>query len=205
MAVLLPRIIVLLPPLNQEAMGMISNLLYAMNVTDIGQWMVYLSIAGNSVLIYLFIIAAIRIFGKKELSQLSVIDLVFILLISNSVQNAMVGDNSTVAGGIAAALGLFIANYIFKILLRYFPSFSRIAQGDKLLLIHEGHLLHDNLRKSGLTIDELRQAIREHGVADISDVSLAVLEVDGNISILSQDYSHKTIHRKGKPQTSHNP
>lgn len=177
-----------------------------MHFPDFAQWMIYLNIAGNSVLIYLFIIAAIRIFGKKELSQLSVIDLVFILLISNSVQNAMVGDNSTVPGGIAAALGLFVANYVFKILLRYFPMFSRIAQGEKLLLIHEGHLVGENLRKSGLTIEELRQVIREHGVRDISDVDLAILEVDGNFSILSRDYSHKTVvQRKGKPQTTHNP
>lgn len=176
-----------------------------MQLPDTAQLLMYLKIAGNSVLIYLFIIAAIRIFGKKELSQLSVIDLVFILLISNSVQNAMVGDNSTLAGGISAALGLFMANYIFKLLLRYFPRLSHLAQGDKLLLIHEGHLIRENLGKSGLTIEELKQVIREHGVRDIADVSLAILEVDGNFSILSGDYSHKTIQRKGKPQTSHNP
>ena len=62
----------------------------------------------KSVAIYIFIIGAIRLFGKKELAQLSIIDLVFILLISNSVQNAMVGNDSTLQGGIAAALGLFI-------------------------------------------------------------------------------------------------
>ena len=74
----------------------------------------YLIIAGKSITIYVFIIVAIRLFGKKELAQLSVIDLVFILLISNSVQNAMVGNDTTVSGGIAAALGLFICNTIFK-------------------------------------------------------------------------------------------
>lgn len=165
----------------------------------------YLNIAGNSIIIYLFIIAAIRIFGKKELSQLSVIDLVFILLISNSVQNAMVGSNDSVAGGMAAAMGLFIANYIFKILLRAFPRLSRIAQGDKILLIHEGHLIKENLNRSMLSMDELEQVIREHGVKNIGDVDLAILEVDGNISVLSKDYSHKTIQRKKKPQTAHNP
>ncbi len=165
----------------------------------------YVEIAGKSVIIYLFIIAAIRIFGKKELSQLSVIDLVFILLISNSVQNAMVGKDDTVQGGMAAALGLFIANYIFKFLLRSFPVFGKIAQGEKLMLIHEGQLMKENMKKSMLSFEELEQVIREHGVRHISDVDLAVLEVDGNVSVLSKDYSHKTIQRKRKPQTGHNP
>ena len=71
-----------------------------------------LTVAGRSVAVYLFIIIAIRIFGKKELAQLSVIDLVFILLISNSVQNAMVGDNTTLVGGLVAAASLFIVNLI---------------------------------------------------------------------------------------------
>lgn len=165
----------------------------------------FLLIAGKSVLIYVFMIVAIRIFGKKELSQLSVFDLVFILLISNSVQNAMVGENTTVSGGISAALGLFIANYLFKFLIRSFPAFGKLAQGDKIMLIHEGHLMKANLDRSMLTKDELEQAIREHGVMHISDVDLAVLEVDGNISILSKDYTHKSIQHKRKPQMSHNP
>src|SRR5471030_175105 len=77
----------------------------------------YLLIAGKSVIIYLFIIAAIRLFGKKEISQLSVIDLVFILLISNSVQNAMVGPDTSLVGGVIAALSLFVVNYLLKQLL----------------------------------------------------------------------------------------
>lgn len=176
---------------------MIADLVY--------KFLPYLTIAGKSIVIYLFIIAAIRIFGKKELSQLSVIDLVFILLISNSVQNAMVGSNNEVEGGIAAALGLFIANYLFKFLLRAFPGFSHIAQGDKMMLIHDGQLITENLRKSMLSVQELEQVVREHGVKNISDVDLAVLEVDGNISVLSKDYSHRTVQRKKKPQTTHNP
>jgi uncharacterized membrane protein YcaP (DUF421 family) len=68
----------------------------------------YLIIALKSIAVYAFIVAAIRIFGKKELSQLSVIDLTFILLISNSVQNAMVGSDTSLLGGMAAALGLFV-------------------------------------------------------------------------------------------------
>ena len=77
----------------------------------------YLEILLRSVCVYLVIVLAIRLFGKKELAQLSVVDLVFILLISNSVQNAMVGDNSTLQGGLVAAVALFLTNFVLKTLL----------------------------------------------------------------------------------------
>jgi len=162
-------------------------------------------IALKSIAVYLFIILAIRIFGKKELSQLSIVDLVFILLISNSVQNAMVGDNTTLQGGLVAATGLFVANSILKFVFRKFPRFSVIAQGDKIILIHEGIVQQENLKSSSITREELEQAIREHGVKDVREVDLAILEVDGNISVLSKDYSHKTVKRNKKIQTAHNP
>jgi uncharacterized membrane protein YcaP (DUF421 family) len=74
----------------------------------------YLNIALKSIAVYVFIVAAIRVFGKKEFAQLSIIDLVFILLISNSVQNAMVGADTSLEGGLVAAFSLFLMNYVFK-------------------------------------------------------------------------------------------
>jgi uncharacterized membrane protein YcaP (DUF421 family) len=165
----------------------------------------YLIIAAKSVTIYVFIIAAIRLFGKKELSQLSVIDLVFILLISNSVQNAMVGKDSSVPGGIAAALGLFICNYIFKILLSRSSKFSKMVQGEKIVLVVDGNILQHGLEKSMMSIEEVQMAVREHGVKDIKDADLVVLEVDGNITVLSKDYTHKSIKKRKKPQLGDRP
>jgi uncharacterized membrane protein YcaP (DUF421 family) len=165
----------------------------------------YFIIASKSIAIYFFIILAIRIFGKKELAQLSVIDLVFILLISNSVQNAMVGDNTSLPGGISAALGLFICNYIFKYFMRRSIRFSQIIQGDKILLVHDGEIIQKGMDDAMMSFDELERAIREHGVESITKVDLAILEVDGNISILSNDFKHKTIRVRKKMQLSHNP
>ncbi|MBS1638801.1 MAG: DUF421 domain-containing protein [Bacteroidetes bacterium] len=170
-----------------------------MNITD------YLIIAAKSTTVYIFIIIAIRLFGKKELAQLSVIDLVFILLISNSVQNAMVGTDSSLTGGIAAALGLFICNYIFKLLLRRSEKFSKIVQGEKIVLVVGGKLDEQALKKSMLTKEEIEMAVREHGVDDIEDTDLVILEVDGNITVLSNNYAHKTVRKRKKPQLSHNP
>ncbi|MBL0104805.1 MAG: DUF421 domain-containing protein [Bacteroidetes bacterium] len=162
----------------------------------------FLLIALRSVAVYFFIIIAIRIFGKKELSQLSVTDLVFILLISNSVQNAMVGPDSSLLGGLTAAAALFIFNFILKQISYRDKRFNQLIQGSPVILIHDGKLVQENLNKVKITQDELEIAIREHGVKSVEDVNLAILETDGNISILSDSYQkqskrkrrvHKTI------------
>ena len=156
----------------------------------------YLRIILSSLIIYLFIIVAIRLFGKKELAQLSVIDLVFILLISNAVQNAMVlGDNS-LFGGMVAAGTLFVVNYILKFLQYRFPQFSRALQGDAIMLVYKGKIIESHMRLAKITSNELSEAIREHGVEDLSKVDLAILEVDGNISVLSHDYKKQSTRRR---------
>ena len=165
----------------------------------------YLIIIAKSVTIYVFIIAAIRLFGKKELAQLSIIDLVFILLISNSVQNAMVGNDSSVLGGISAALGLFISNYILKLFLRRSSKFSKFVQGEKIVVVVDGRILQHGLQQSMMSVEEVQMAVREHGVKDISEADLVVLEVDGNITVLSKDYSHRTVKRRKKLQLGRNP
>jgi uncharacterized membrane protein YcaP (DUF421 family) len=161
----------------------------------------YVQIIMSSISVYLFIIIAIRLFGKKELSQLSVIDLVFILLISNSVQNAMVGSNSTLVGGLVAAGALFLVNFFFKQFIFHFPQFSKFIQGEPLLLIYQGKLNIQNTAKSKMTIDEIMEVIREHGVDKIEDVNLAMLEVDGSISVLSNEFQHRTVRKRKTKQS----
>lgn len=160
----------------------------------------YVQIVISSIVVYLFIVIAIRLFGKKELSQLSVVDLVFILLISNAVQNAMVGSDSTLSGGLVAAGALFITNYIFKQFLFRFPKFSNLVQGESLMLIYKGKLNIQNTAKAKMTMDEIMEALREHGVSRIEDVDLAVIEVDGNISVLSDEYRRRTVKKRKASQ-----
>jgi len=156
----------------------------------------YLRIILSSLIIYLFIIVAIRLFGKKELAQLSVIDLVFILLISNAVQNAMVSGDNSLIGGLIAAGTLFVVNYILKFLQYRFPQFSRALQGDAIMLVYKGKIIESHMRLAKITSNELSEAIREHGVEDLSKVDLAILEVDGNISVLSHDYKKQSTRRR---------
>jgi uncharacterized membrane protein YcaP (DUF421 family) len=137
-------------------------------------------------------IIALRVFGKKELAQLSVIDLVFILLISNSVQNAMVGPDTSLDGGLIAAGALFLANYTLKQILYRSKKISQLVQGEAILLIYDGAANMDNCKKAEITMEELEAAVREHGARDIQKVDLAILEVDGNISVISSDYQTKS-------------
>jgi len=156
----------------------------------------YLRIMTSSISVYIFIVVAIRIFGKKELAQLSIFDLVFILLISNAVQNAMVGTDTSLIGGLVAASALFIFNYFLKLVLYKFPKLAKIVQGEPLLLIYNGNINKKNISKAKITNEELMEAIREHGATTIKDINLAVLEVDGNISILSEEYKNKTSRKR---------
>ncbi|MCX6292641.1 MAG: DUF421 domain-containing protein [Bacteroidetes bacterium] len=156
----------------------------------------YLEVILRSVAVYLFVILAIRLFGKKELAQLSVIDLVFILLISNSVQNAMVGPDTSLVGGMLAAGSLFALNYVLKFFLYRNKSFSQLLQGNPVMLVHQGKVIHEHLEKEKISLEELEAAAREHGVENIKHVDLAVLEADGNISILSHNYEKRSVRRR---------
>jgi uncharacterized membrane protein YcaP (DUF421 family) len=109
----------------------------------------YIIIALSSASIYLFVVLAIRVFGKNELSQLSIVDLVFILLISNSVQSAMIGTNSTVLGGIVAATSLFIVNWLLRNLLFKNKKISQLLQDSKNTLIRQIYLLMNFRQRYG--------------------------------------------------------
>ncbi len=157
----------------------------------------YLLIALKSIAVYVFIVAAIRLFGKKEFAQLSIVDLVFILLISNSVQTAMVGTDSSLEGGLVAALALFVVNFIFKKITIGRPGIAHLIDGDPVLLVYNGQLKAGGLAKAQITIEQLESVIREHGVEDMSEVDLAMFEVDGNISVISDNFK-KTSRRRRK-------
>lgn len=134
----------------------------------------YLAIIIRAIVIYVFVVVAIRVFGKKELAQLSVTDLVFILLISNAVQNAMVGPDTSLIGGVIAAFALFLMNFILKLLLYKSKRLSNLLQGKPILLIYKGEIQMHHLAKAEITVDELEAAVREHGVEDIQHVDLAM-------------------------------
>ena len=156
----------------------------------------YLDIIIRSAAVYFFMLIALRIFGKKELSQLNTADVILILLISNAVQNAMVGNDSSLLGGMAAASVLFTINFTLKKLMFKFPKFSNFMLERPEILIHDGKMDFKALSKLNISNDELKEAIREHGLEHFSEVKLAMLEIDGNISIISGDKNMRQTHYK---------
>ena len=158
----------------------------------------YLDIILRSVSVYLFMIIALRIFGKKELSQLNTADVILILLISNSVQNAMVGSNVSLLGGITAAVALFLINFLFKRVMQKSKFIKNLVQDKPEILIHNGKLEFKTLARLGISSDELQEAMREHGVEYYKDVKLAMLEIDGNISVISGNENLRQTHHKRK-------
>ena len=157
----------------------------------------YLDIIFRSAAVYFFMILAIRIFGKKELSQLNTADIILILLISNAVQNAMVGNNSSLAGGIVAALVLFVLNFILKKIMFKSVKFRNFIHQKPEILIHDGIIDFKILARLEITSNELEEVIREHGVENYKNVKLAMMEIDGNISIISNELKEmQTFHKR---------
>lgn len=157
----------------------------------------YSDIIIRSIAVYFFMTIALRVFGKKELSQLNTADIILILLISNSVQNAMVGPDTSLIGGLVAALVLFVINFIIKKLTRRYKIFGDLLLDKPQILIHDGKLDFKALSKLDISDEELKEAMREHGIEFFKNVKLAMLEIDGTISIISEDQKNlKQTHYK---------
>jgi uncharacterized membrane protein YcaP (DUF421 family) len=150
-------------------------------------WHTVLEIAGRTTAVYLLVLLGIRLTGKREVGQMTPFDLTLLLLLSNSVQNAMTGPDTSLMGGAVAALVLLTLNYLFAEVSGLNRRFRNLLEGTPTLLIHNGELLTAHCAKEHISVDEVHRALREHGVENIKDVALAVLEVDGAISVLKYD------------------
>lgn len=153
-----------------------------------------LDIVLRSLAVYFFMVIAVRIFGKNQLSQLNAGDVILLLLISNAVQNAMVGSNSSLQGGIVAALVLFVANFIVKKFIFKSKFVKELIEDHPYILVKDGKVFTDVLKKVQISEDELEESIHEHGIEKVSEVKLAILEVDGNISVMSIDKDSNQTH-----------
>lgn len=162
----------------------------------------FLDIGFRSLIVYLFMILALRFFGKNQLSQLNAGDVILLLLISNAVQNAMVGPNTSLQGGIFAATVLFLANFFIKKLMFKSSKFRDIIESEPIILVRDGVIITNAINEAEITADELEESIREHGLENISDAKLAILEVDGNISVISIGKNQQTNYSRHKRRIS---
>ena len=155
---------------------------------------VLLSIVLRTAVIYAVVLLGVRLSGKREVGQMTPFDLTLLLLLSNAVQNAMTGPDTSLLGGVVAACTLLLMNYFVAETSGVNRRFRRFIQGQPTLLIHDGQIISAHLAKEHVSADELHRALREHGIADYKDVALAVLEVDGSISCLKYDDLAPTAH-----------
>jgi uncharacterized membrane protein YcaP (DUF421 family) len=148
---------------------------------------VLLTIALRTAAIYAVVLLGVRLSGKREVGQMTPFDLTLLLLISNAVQNAMTGPDTSLLGGVMAAGTLLVLNYFVADLSGVNRRFRKLIEGQPSLLIHDGQIMTVHMAKEHVSMDELERALREHGIASYHDVALAVLEVDGSISCLKYD------------------
>jgi len=162
-----------------------------------GTWHGVLEVVIRTGVIYLFVLVGVRLSGKREVGQMTPFDLTLLLLLSNAVQNAMVGPDNSLLGGIIAAATLLGLNFLVAELSGVNRRFRKFVQGSPTLLVHNGQLIPAHMARESVTFDEVERSMREHGISCIQEISLAVLEVDGSISILKYDdvpASHVSAH-----------
>lgn len=148
---------------------------------------VLLQIVVRTGIIYLLVLIGVRLSGKREVGQMTPFDLTLLLLLSNSVQNAMTGPDTSLMGGAVAAATLLILNFGVAGISGRNRRIRRLVEGEPSLLIHDGKVIASHLAHEHVSMDELHRALREHGINSCDQVALAVLEVDGSISCLKYD------------------
>src|SRR5579862_6048854 len=148
---------------------------------------VLLQIVLRTAVIYLLVLIGVRLSGKREVGQMTPFVLTLLLLLSNSVQNAMTGPDTSLLGGVIAASTLLVLNYGVAGVSGSNRRLRRLIEGQPTLLVHDGKIIDAHMARERVSMDELHRALREHGINSCDQVALAVLEVDGSISCLKYD------------------
>jgi uncharacterized membrane protein YcaP (DUF421 family) len=138
-------------------------------------------------LVFAFLVVALRLGGKRELGQINVLDLAVLLLVSNVLQNAMIGPDNSLLGGVVGATTLFAANYLFARLVFRSRRASRILEGTPTVLLEHGRLHPAALRSEAITVEQLHAAALERGFERLEDVDLIVLQPNGHLAIMGRE------------------
>jgi uncharacterized membrane protein YcaP (DUF421 family) len=139
-------------------------------------------------IVYIFLLVAFRIAGKRELGQMTPFDLIVLLTISNILQNAMIGPDNSLGGGLIGAAAMILLNSVLARITFRFPRLERILNGEPTVLIKNGQIIQSNLRREVMTITELQRALRKHDLdwEDVPRIEHAMLELDGTVTIRLQ-------------------
>ena len=146
------------------------------------------------VIVYVFLVFGLRLAGKRELAQLNPFDLVVLLTLSNTVQNAIIGNDTSVTGGIIGAATLLVINYFVVRLLYGHQKIEKIVEGDEDVLIENGQINTGHLKQEIITLAELEMAAHKQGFESLAQIQRAVLESGGTISFIGQEPRAEAIH-----------
>ena len=163
---------------------------------------VLLDIVLRTVAVYLFLLVGLRLLGRGEAAQLRTIDLVLLLVLANSLQNAMVGADTSLLGGIVAAATLLILARLLHIAEMRFPQLRRGIEGEPILLARNGRTVRRGLALANMTIDDLTLAARRVGIGDIGQIKLAILEADGEVSVIGGQTRKSPTRRTSRTRTA---
>jgi uncharacterized membrane protein YcaP (DUF421 family) len=147
------------------------------------------------VIVYLCLIVFLRLFGKRELAQLNPLDLVVLLSLSNTVQNAMIGDDNSVSGGVVGAFSLLAINWVLMRVLSRAPRITAALEGQASTLIRGGVVDEKELKNETLSHEELISVLNKNGFSDPADVELCVLEPNGTFFVQGKNPSNEDLQR----------
>ena len=159
---------------------------------DIPPW----EIALRAVAVYLVMLVMLRVFGKREVGQFTLFDLVLVLLVANAVQPAMTGPDTSLAGGLLIIVVLMLANRALAESRRRVPFMRHLLESPATTLARDGEWLDDEVNREGLDAADLEAALREHGIGAVDEVELAVLEPDGSISVVPRQWRPAQARRR---------
>jgi uncharacterized membrane protein YcaP (DUF421 family) len=145
----------------------------------------------RSLLVFIFLAAALRFGGKRELAQINVLDLAVLLLASNALQNALIGNDDSVTGGVIGAATLFVANYVFVRLTFRHARVRRILEGRPRVLLRNGKLDRRAMDKEAVTQEELEDQLLDKGMTSFDGVGLIVLETNGKLVFLNREQAKR--------------
>jgi uncharacterized membrane protein YcaP (DUF421 family) len=156
----------------------------------------------RAALVYAFAVVALRIAGKRELSQLSTFDLVVLLFFSNILQNAVIGPDDSVTGGAVGAATFLALNYLVARLTYSHRNLDELLEGQPTVLVRDGELQRAHMQRELVSLSDLTIACHRQGIRDLADVDLALLEADGTLTVFGRQQHDDTVRRLDEVQAA---
>jgi uncharacterized membrane protein YcaP (DUF421 family) len=150
----------------------------------------------RTLIIYGFLVIGLRLAGKRELAQLNPLDFIVLLMLSNAVQNAIIGNDNSVIGGLISGITLLGVNYLMVRYLFKHKELEGLLEGKPDVLVKNGHLLKKHLERELISVEDLEQAARKEGISSLTEIEMATLEPGGAITFVQKTPTTETLRHR---------